>query len=72
MNRTQISGQIMNLKLVEDICKTCPGKTNPDSDQVQNFDMHRNMLTLKQPAEEMNTLDEDFAEVWEIPKNAES
>ena len=62
----------MNLKLVEDICEICPRKTNPDSDQVQNFDMHRNMLTLKQPAEEMNTLDEDFAEVWEIPKNAES
>ena len=37
MNRTQISGQIMNLrshlKHLEDNCVTCPGKRNPDSDQ---------------------------------------
>ena len=48
-------------------------KTNQDSEQVRNFYVHRNVLTLKQAVgEQMNSLDEEFAEVWEIPKNAES
>ena len=48
-------------------------KTNQDREEVRNFYVHCNVSTLKQAVgEQMNSLDEEFAEVWEIPKNAES